>query len=277
MTPISTAWIISSFVQSASAWEPRMVNGHIVTWKKDTIAFEINTDNASGITPTQAKEAIIAAAAQWDGAELGAQTAFVFEGESKRQGANLGDDVHLVSFDTSWNQDPSLLAVTHVWSNANNEIVHFDIEINADDIEWSTSGDPNRYDLQNAMTHEFGHALGLEHSDDVEASMASSTMIGETSKRDINPDDEEGLLTLYPLQGNSPSTESDETSNDENSNSGSGGSTDNALLDAPDGSTGQMGPVQLEQAGCTHTSSLQWTPLALAILGLPLRRRNTIR
>lgn len=272
MTPLLTAWIISSFIQSASAWEPRMVNGQIVTWKKDSIGFEINTDNASGITPEQAKEAILAAAEQWDGSELGAQATFVFEGESKQQGANLGDDVHIVSFDTSWNQDPSLLAVTHVWSNANNEIVHFDIEINADDIEWSTSGDPNRYDLQNAMTHEFGHALGLEHSDDVEASMASSTMVGEISKRDINPDDEEGLLTLYPLQANTPSTEEGEASNNENSR-GSGGSTDNALLDTPDGSTGQMGPVQLEQAGCTHTSSREWLPFMLSILVLSFRRR----
>ena len=252
-----------------------MVNGQIVTWKKDAIAFEINTDNASGVTPEQAKEAIIAAAKQWDGSEIGAQTEFIYEGESKRQGANLGDDIHLVSFDTSWNQDPSLLAVTHVWSDANNEIVHFDIEINADDIEWSTSGDPNRYDLQNAMTHEFGHALGLEHSDDTEASMASSTIVGEVSKRNINPDDEEGILSLYPLQENTPSTDENEPSNNEGSG-GSGGSTDNALLDAPDGSTGQMGPVQLEQAGCAHTSSIQWIPLILAMLGIPYRRRYTL-
>ena len=64
-----------------------------------------------------------------------------YDGTSKKIGADLSDEVHLVSFDTSWNQDPSLLAVTHVWSNANNEIVHFDIEINADDVYWSTTGD----------------------------------------------------------------------------------------------------------------------------------------
>lgn len=272
MTPYTTTWIISSFIQSASAWEPRMVNGQIVTWNKAQIGFEINTDNASGITSNEAQAAIIAAANQWNGADIGAQTSFVYEGENKKQGANLGDEVHLISFDTSWNQDPSLLAVTHVWSNANNEIVHFDIEINADDIEWSTNGDPNRYDLHNTMTHEFGHALGLEHSDDAEASMASTTMVGETSKRDINGDDEQGFLTLYPIQdGNEPTTTENNT--EDNSSSGSGGSASNALLDAPDGSNGQMGPVQLEKAGCNHLPSTNWLPLLILGLWVPRARR----
>ena len=272
MTPLFTVLIISNFIQSATAWEPRLVNGQIVTWSKDSIGFEINTDNASGITPEQAKEAIIAAAKEWDGTEIGAQATFIYEGENKKQGANLGDGVHLISFDTSWNQDPSLLAVTHVWSNANNEIVHFDVEINADDIEWSTSGDPNRYDLHNAMTHEFGHALGLEHSDDTEASMASTTVMGEISKRDINVDDEQGILSLYPVQNNS-TTDDSTSSTDSNSNTGTGGSTENALLDTPDGSTGQMGPVPLEQAGCSKVTIFDYSPfLLLATLLVPKRR-----
>ena len=43
--------------------------------------------------------------------------------------------------------------------------------------------------LHNTMTHEFGHALGLEHSDETQASMSSTTSVGELSKRDVHDDD----------------------------------------------------------------------------------------
>lgn len=53
------------------------------------------------------------------------------------------------------------------------------------------------YDIQNTLTHELGHALGLEHSDDKDATMFAGALPGETRKRQLGNDDIDGLKTLY--------------------------------------------------------------------------------
>jgi MYXO-CTERM domain-containing protein len=53
-------------------------------------------------------------------------------------------------------------------------------------------------DVQNTVTHEAGHSLGLAHSDDPTATMAATAPIGETSKRILHPDDIAGICAIYP-------------------------------------------------------------------------------
>ena len=275
----SATLTVSLLTQTATAWEPRIVNGQIVTWKKKTIGFEINADAAPNLTEAEVVDAITAASEEWSGDLHGGNTEFQYDGTSKNIGADLSDDVHLVSFDTSWNQDPSLLAVTHVWSNANNEIVHFDIEINADDVYWSTTGDPNKHDLHNTMTHEFGHALGLEHSDETQASMSSTTSMGELSKRDVHDDDIQGFLSLYPFQEGDDSDGSDPnstTEEDNNGSSGGGSGVDNAIIPSAGGGGGNAGPVSLEKAGCNSqptSSSLDFSLVwMIGLIAITFRR-----
>lgn len=274
----SAALTVSLLTQTATAWEPRIVNGQIVTWNKKAIGFEINADDAPSLTQEEVIQAIKAAATEWNGDVHGANTEFQYDGTSKNRGADLSDEVHLVSFDTTWNQDPSLLAVTHVWSNSNNEIVHFDIEINADDVYWSTTGDPNKHDLHNTMTHEFGHALGLEHSDETQSSMSSTTSVGELSKRDIHEDDIQGFVSLYPFQEENDDSIDPATETEENNGSSGGGSgVDNALIPSAGSSGGSAGPVSLEKAGCASqsiASPLNSSILCLMGLLLSFRRRR---
>jgi hypothetical protein len=262
--------LLNLWIPDADAWEPRVINGEIVTWNSSAIGFQINTDDAPNLNSSDVEQAIIAAASEWDGAIHGANTTFRYDGTSKKRGADLSDDIHLVSFDTTWNQDPSLLAVTHVWSNANHDIVHFDIEINADDVDWSTTGDPQKHDLHNTMTHEFGHALGLEHSDEQQASMSSTTSIGETSKRDLHQDDVQGFVTLYPFEENPDNNDPALPNNqDEPQGSSGGGSVDNAITPAATGGSGNMAPVSLEKAGCTTQSTKPiWLGILLGLVGI---------
>ena len=48
-------------------------------------------------------------------------------------------------------------------------------------------------DVQNTITHEAGHTLGLDHSADPSATMAASAPAGETSKRVLQPDEVAGI------------------------------------------------------------------------------------
>jgi MYXO-CTERM domain-containing protein len=53
-------------------------------------------------------------------------------------------------------------------------------------------------DVQNTITHEAGHTLGLAHSSDPSATMAASAPPGETSKRVLAADDLNGICAIYP-------------------------------------------------------------------------------
>src|SRR5690606_32333057 len=54
------------------------------------------------------------------------------------------------------------------------------------------------YDLQNVLTHELGHLLGLgEENDDVEATMYAFSQPGETGKRDLELIDKNSIAALY--------------------------------------------------------------------------------
>ena len=54
------------------------------------------------------------------------------------------------------------------------------------------------FDIQNTMTHEAGHSLGLAHSTDQAATMYAFAPSGETSKRALGTDDLQGICAIYP-------------------------------------------------------------------------------
>jgi hypothetical protein len=53
-------------------------------------------------------------------------------------------------------------------------------------------------DLQNTVTHEVGHVLGLAHSSVTGATMNATTAPRETDKRSLAADDIQGVCAIYP-------------------------------------------------------------------------------
>ena len=125
---------------------------------------------------------------------------------------------------------PAALAVTTDTANRDSgQIYDSDIEINALDYTWADvdpDGGPNpNMDLQNALTHEMGHLIGLDHtcydpstgapqpydnagqpvpvcpaSPEVQATtMYPSADPGDTQKRTLAPDDQAGVCGVYPV------------------------------------------------------------------------------
>ncbi len=72
-------------------------------------------------------------------------------------------------------------------------------------IEWSTTGEALKFDVQGVMTHEIGHFIGLGHSLDPNATMidgptffSTRTIGDEISFRVLKADDIAGTALLYP-------------------------------------------------------------------------------
>lgn len=115
-------------------------------------------------------------------------------------GENQNDIVYL----EEWPYEGKALAATLVTLNARtNVVLDTDIAINGECpgfriFEGPASAEETRYDLQNTLTHEVGHALGLMHNQvDERAVMYPSAAPGETSKRALAADDIAGLVELY--------------------------------------------------------------------------------
>ena len=106
------------------------------------------------------------------------------------------DDENLVFFTEDWPSGNEALAITTTWTNKEGGIVQYDIHINAN-VAWSTTGDPEGYDLQAAITHEVGHVLGLGHSLVEDATMFAKHELADVDRRELHTDDEAAARYLY--------------------------------------------------------------------------------
>ncbi len=128
--------------------------------------------------------------------------------------------------------DPAALALTSVSaSTSSGTIRDADIEVNAFHFVWADlvthpelRGNGQSYhDLQNAVTHEMGHLIGLDHTcylrppapldqngdqipdcvnappDVLETTMFPSANPGDIDKRTLAPDDQQAVCTIYPI------------------------------------------------------------------------------
>lgn len=92
-------------------------------------------------------------------------------------------------------------------------------------------------DVQNTVTHELGHVLGLAHPNPYTgATMSATAPPGETSKRVLTPSDVNGICTIYPV-GYTPSNACVKTGNQ-------------GTFTAPDGYWQRTTTVRNSTTGC---------------------------
>ena len=98
--------------------------------------------------------------------------------------------------------DSHALALTLIWHDKKTgEILDVDMELNGGAGTFSDCDKSKcsgaQIDLQNTITHEAGHLLGLGHSTASGSTMQASTMSGpEVSKRSLEMDDKAGYCAL---------------------------------------------------------------------------------
>lgn len=117
------------------------------------------------------------------------------------------NNVILVTRD--WPFDDTVIAITRNFFIAGTSpsaglILDSDILLNAVDHEFSLGAAAGKHDVQNIVTHEVGHLLGLGHEvsvpgnpDDSEATMFAVAQTNEVKKRSLAANDLNGLLEGY--------------------------------------------------------------------------------
>lgn len=174
-------------------------DGNELFWATSPIPVHFNAAEMQDVSKEEVRGALSGAIRDFDAAD-GSPLRFSMQGETPTRVIDWEDDVNVVFFTEDWaglELDESLLAMTYTWYIDGGEIIGFDMAVNVANHEWSADGEPDLNDLHNTLTHELGHAAGLGHSEEPEASMFSTTFPGETTKRGLHADDVEGLAGLY--------------------------------------------------------------------------------
>ncbi|GAB4322886.1 MAG: hypothetical protein Kow0010_03900 [Dehalococcoidia bacterium] len=167
-----------------SYWWP----SHSATWAYNP------SGKPGGLTGDDA--AVLAGALTWNNSPA----AFTFSGGGTT-GAGTGacsggglDGLNTVGWRS---QSGTVLAVTCTWFTTSTQpftVVEFDMEF---DPRWEwTTGTPISFDVQSVATHEFGHALGLGHSEHASAVMYATYPQG-ANKQQLTQDDIDGAVAIY--------------------------------------------------------------------------------
>jgi len=192
------AILLAIAAPDAQAWQVRVNDhGYELKWETSSIEYAINYAGNHGLSEVAIDSMVAGAARSW-GTSIKNGMQFSHTGKTSVSGVSYDDGVNAIFFDEDWTEDPALLGLTYVWSTAQGDIVGFDMAINSDDHAWSTDGRADSNDLLNTLSHEFGHALGVDHSPTVEAAtMYPASTLGEVLKRDLDEDDVDAILYLY--------------------------------------------------------------------------------
>lgn len=200
------ALVVLSWSLTASAFELRTDSqGDVVKWQR-SLVFVLDPSLSQKLGDVAAASAVRAAIAELDDAtpEL---TVSVKDGEVHGPGYDLDAQAknqnEIIAL-TDWPYTDGALASTVVTVNARtNEIIDTDIVFNCEQHTFKvlTSPTPSVMDVddvQNTVTHEIGHALGLMHNPmDEEVVMFPRAAAGEVAKRVLRDDDRQGLEALY--------------------------------------------------------------------------------
>ncbi len=246
---LATVWAATALPRAAAAYVRYHTERNAsFFWAVGTVPITVYAGDFKQQTMTadQVLGAVTGAAAAWSAAQNDCTYLTIQPWTSNDRTPRAANDARnvLIFRSTNWCQladngsceveyDPSALAFT--WDTANRntgQIYDADIEVNLVDFQWSdVLADPQRgthMDLQNAITHEMGHFLGLDHScysptspgttarpvdstgtpvpdcdvastDVQETTMYPSAMPGDTQKRTLAPDDRAGVCGIYPV------------------------------------------------------------------------------
>jgi|GEM_PF-5939888 len=187
--------------------------GPSLVWPQKKASFKLHQSGSSTIASNIAFDTIRTGFKTWSQVS-NAQFSFVDAGFADRiqvgyDFLNESNNANLVVFQKKWIHESEVVGLTTTTFNADTgEIFDADIELNERDYVFTASNEHIQTDLLNTVTHEIGHFLGFDHTDEKttrlslacasSSTMAKSTYSGETAKRSLAFSDQMGMRIIYP-------------------------------------------------------------------------------
>ncbi len=187
---------------------------HYIEWVMRRIDYSIEMDGSRDLTRPEVEDIFERSFAKWTGiASCSEPLDFEVQLspiEPPSVVPMFEDMVSLVDFVDDWTMrghSPAAFALTTTWfRRSTGEIIDVDMELNqqnwtfavCEDAGCEETGEMPEVDLENTVTHELGHFFGLAHTESArDATMWACAEPGETLKRDLAPDDVEGMCEVY--------------------------------------------------------------------------------
>lgn len=199
------------FAPSVEAFERAKVESDGTTplyWRYRTVRLRTAYDTSADVPATSIQAALGRSIASWNDAALSCSDfRFVDDGEPSGLSTNLLGGEHdgenrIVWREDEWPaDDPWTLAKTSwIYRPSTGEILDVDIDVNGVTKTWTDTTDPGFVvdDVENMLTHELGHVLGLAHTPLEAATMYEHAAPGDLDKRTLHEDDIAGLCHIYP-------------------------------------------------------------------------------
>jgi hypothetical protein len=193
-----------TLIAGIAAIVPRDISAYVTNgamWNLRNVPYSINTTNLD--LPESAVEPAVRAGADVWAAQSSASIALTYTGRST-QTTTGNDALNLVVFRNA--SSGSAIATTYWWSTGGRII-------DADIVFWDaafrffsgSNGCSGGFYIEDIAAHEFGHALGLGHSNITGTTMYPSVSSCNAGNRTLEADDIAGVRFLYPPVSGVPS------------------------------------------------------------------------
>ena len=206
---MTASLLLAALLGLAPGYKVAMTANGMAHWESWPVPFRVHAAGSDDVTDGSDLTAVKASFDAWSHLPC-SDFAFRFDGLTNQTttGGEAGSDgTNLVVWRENlaeWVADgnsPLYYAVTTLsFDKCSAALVDADIEVNGGNNTWTTGDAAVSVDVQNVLTHEVGHVVGLDHSDQVNAVMYARASAGETNKRHLTADDLAGACYLYPLE-----------------------------------------------------------------------------
>ncbi|MBX3272675.1 MAG: matrixin family metalloprotease [Sandaracinaceae bacterium] len=212
LVPVVSLAALAVLAAPARAFERTRVDtdpDKAVYWRFRVVRVSPAIDTSRDLGADAVQRAVARSIATWNAAAVGcSDLSLVDAGYPGGLTTNLERGMPDMENRIVWREDAwppevpaaTLALTTLVYRRSSGEIVDADIDFNGVHHLFTDVDDPElaEVDVQNTLTHELGHLIGLAHVEDPEATMYSLSLPGDLAKRTLSEDDRDGLCFIYP-------------------------------------------------------------------------------